>query len=196
MCSPIRRGSILPNSATTSFKSKNSGLEHLHSAEGQQLPGHGNGAVAGFLNLFEAAPLGGFHAGAIEKKVAVAANDGEQIVEVVRHSAGQPADSFHFVGLAKALFELFVLALRFLEAAAHAVEGRGYFGDFVTAGALESKTEIALFESANTANQICQRARESIGDKENQRAAREDADKPESKKNAVQAAQEGGGSVE
>ena len=114
MCSPIKRGSILPNVGDDFVQIQNSGLEHLHSAEGQQLSGHGNGAVAGFLNLFEAAPLRGFHAAAIEKQVAVAANDGEQIVEVVRHSAGQPADCFHFVGLAKTLLELLVLALGFL----------------------------------------------------------------------------------
>ena len=47
----------------------------------------------------------------------MAADDREQIIEVVRDAAGEPADGFHLVSLAQALLELLLFALRFLEVA-------------------------------------------------------------------------------
>src|SRR5206468_3997553 len=41
--------------------------------------------------------------------VAVAHDDGEQVVEVVRDAAGQTADHFHFLGLAQLFLEVLVL---------------------------------------------------------------------------------------
>ena len=42
---------------------------------------------------------------AVEQGLRVAADDHQQVVEVVGNPAGQPSDSVHFLGLAKLLFQ-------------------------------------------------------------------------------------------
>ena len=41
--------------------------------------------------------------GAIEQELAVAANHGEEVIEVVRDTSGEASDGFHFLRLAKLL---------------------------------------------------------------------------------------------
>jgi len=99
------------------------GLKDLHAAEGEHLAGEGSGTVGSFANLLGAAVEGIFWLQMVEKQVAVAADDGEEIVEVVGDAAGHAAEGFHFLGLAELAFELFALGLVALEGVAHAVEG-------------------------------------------------------------------------
>ena len=105
MCSPIRRGSILPIRRRP-IQVQHARLQHLHAAERQQLARQRHGAVGGFANLLGAALQGIVGFRAIQKQIAVAANDGQQIIEIVRDAAGQAADGFHLVRLAQAFLEL------------------------------------------------------------------------------------------
>ena len=50
-------------------------LKDLHTAKGQELPGHGHGFPGGFVNLLEAMALGISDAGTVIEQIAVAAND-------------------------------------------------------------------------------------------------------------------------
>jgi len=99
------------------------GLENLHAAEGEHLAGEGSGAVGSLANLLGTAIEGIFGLQAVEKQVAVAADDGEEIVKVVRDAASHAAESFHFLGLTKLAFELFALGFVALQGVAHGVEG-------------------------------------------------------------------------
>src|ERR1700746_2683062 len=47
--------------------------------------------------------------GASDDQIAVATNDGEQIIEVVGYATGQPANGFHALGLQQLCFEMFLL---------------------------------------------------------------------------------------
>ena len=113
-------------------------LQHLHAAEGQQLARHGNGAAGGFLNLLHAFLVESVRAFAVLEQIAIAADDGQQIIEVVRDAARQPAHGFHFVGLAQSFFELPLLLLRAFQAGAHADKRVGDFRDFVAAARFQA----------------------------------------------------------
>ena len=77
-------------------------LENLAPAEGQKLAGERSGAIGGVINAGETAAE--FMAGgAIQQEFAVAANYGEEVIEVVRDTSGEAADGFHFLRLAKLL---------------------------------------------------------------------------------------------
>src|SRR5207245_2121992 len=81
-------------------------LHHLAAAEGQKLAGQNSRAVGGVQYLLHArAQLMPFTQ-IVQHHAAVAADYGEQVVEVVRHAAGQPADGFHLLRLAELLFQL------------------------------------------------------------------------------------------
>ena len=84
---------------------EDSGRQHLLAAEGQQLAREAGGAVGGFLHFFHAGAqrIAGLHL--VEHQLAVAFDDGEQVVEVVGHAAGQPAHRFHLLRLAELLFQ-------------------------------------------------------------------------------------------
>jgi hypothetical protein len=62
---------------------------------------------------------------AVEKQIAVAADHGEQVVEVVSDAAGHAAEGFHLLGLAKLAFEHFSLGFIAFQGVAHTVKGAG-----------------------------------------------------------------------
>ena len=97
---------------------------------------------------------------AVLEQIAIAADDGQQIIEVVRDAARQPAHGFHLVGLPQPFLELLLLLLRVFQAGAHADESVGDFRDFVAAARFQRITEIALPQSANAGNQARQRLRD------------------------------------
>src|SRR2546430_9269762 len=81
-------------------------LENLAAAEGQKLASERSGAIGGVINAGETAAE--FMAGgAIQQELAVAANYGEEVIEVVRDTSGEAADGFHFLRLAKLLAGFF-----------------------------------------------------------------------------------------
>src|SRR5438876_10580026 len=80
-------------------------LQHLLAAEGEQLPGEPRRPVCGladFLGVVAARVTGGQ---VFEQQVDVARDRGEDVVEVVRDAAGQPAHRFHLLRLAQLLLE-------------------------------------------------------------------------------------------
>ena len=80
-------------------------LQDLLAAEGQQLLREQRGAFAGPPHLLDVATrrVGGLEI--VEHEVAVAEDGGQQVVEVVRHPAGQAAHRLHFARLLQLLFE-------------------------------------------------------------------------------------------
>ena len=81
------------------------GLDDLLAAEGEELACEGAGACGG------AEDFGGFGLGAgglfgevVVEDFAVAADGGEEVVEVVGDAAGEEADGLHFLGLEELLF--------------------------------------------------------------------------------------------
>ena len=79
--------------------------ERLLAGERQELPGQRRGPVARPVDLAD--ELDGRVVGRQTHldDFAIAVDDGEQVVEVVGHAAGQEADDFHFLGLPQPLFE-------------------------------------------------------------------------------------------
>jgi len=77
----------------------------LFTAEGQELAGECGGAIGGLLNGFD---LGMERVGRgelVEENLGVAADDHEQIVEVVSDASGQTANGFHFLRLTELIFK-------------------------------------------------------------------------------------------
>ena len=81
------------------------GCNHLLAAEGEELAGECGCTLGGASNLLNQAAKLGVMGGALGEKFAVAGDHHEQIVEVMRNAAGQPAHRFHFLRLAKLLFQ-------------------------------------------------------------------------------------------
>ncbi len=75
------------------------GLRDLLAAERQELTGQRTGALSGFLDLFEVGQDVGLVPRALGDERGVAEDGREQVVEVVRHAAGQLADCFHLLRL-------------------------------------------------------------------------------------------------
>ena len=75
------------------------GLQHGATAVGEELAGESSGACAGLQDGLDAGAqlVAGGQIG--ENHFAVTRNDGEQIVEIVRHPACQLADGFQLLGL-------------------------------------------------------------------------------------------------
>ena len=73
-------------------------LEKLAPTEGQQLAGQMGGPLAGVLDLLDIGPDRVRGPELLEDKVGVAQDSGQQIVEVVRDAAGQPANRLHLLG--------------------------------------------------------------------------------------------------
>src|ERR1700730_659808 len=67
-------------------------LKDLHAAECEHLAGEGSGTVGRFANLLATAVEGIFRLQAVEEQVAVAADYGKQVVEVVGYAAGHTAE--------------------------------------------------------------------------------------------------------
>ena len=84
---------------------ENLGSQHLLAAEGQELAGERGGAVGGIGNFLRGPAHRRIGADALQQKLAVAGDHHQQIVEVVGNAAGQAADGFHLLGLAKLLFQ-------------------------------------------------------------------------------------------
>src|SRR5208282_4809878 len=110
-------------------------------------------APRSFLNLLDAVAMKIVGALAINQEIAIAADDRQEIIEVVRDAAREPADGFHFVGLAQPLLEKFLIVVSFLETGAHAIECGRHFRDFVAAAKLEWIVEIPLFESTDASDE-------------------------------------------
>ena len=83
-------------------------LQHLASAEREQLPGEDGRALGGGRDLVELG-LGGAVA-AFEQRLGVAADHGQEVVEVVGDAAGEPPDRLEPLRLAQLLLELLALA--------------------------------------------------------------------------------------
>ena len=122
------------------------GLENLAPAEDEQLARESGSAVRSFVNLLAAFVGSIGDAQAIKEQFAVALDDGEEIVEVVSHASGKAAQCFHFLGLAKLLFELVALGLVALQSAAHAVKRASDFSHFPAAAQMQTKLVVAFLQ--------------------------------------------------
>src|SRR5439155_1318731 len=78
--------------------------ENLTPAEGEQLLRQRGRTLARAPNLVEIGVLRARRIQALGQQLAVAVDDRQQVVEVVRHSAGQLTDGLHFLGLTVLLF--------------------------------------------------------------------------------------------
>ena len=86
------------------------GCQHLAATEGQQLSRECRGAVRALLDLVNMLRRP-FRLGDISHQhLAVAMDDGQQIVEIVRYPAGQPPDSLHLLRLPQFIFQALALA--------------------------------------------------------------------------------------
>ena len=76
----------------------------------QQLPGELGGALAGPDHVLQHAPLRLRRRKHLQHQAGVAQNSGKQIIEVVRHAAGEQSQAFQLLRLPQLLFQ--ILALR------------------------------------------------------------------------------------
>jgi hypothetical protein len=86
-------------------------LDHFLPAEGQQLPSEAGAALAGFPDLFRIVPQRIFRTQFPGEQRAVAVNHRQQVIEIVRDSTGQAADTFQFLGLPELSLEFRALVL-------------------------------------------------------------------------------------
>ncbi|EKD40685.1 MAG: hypothetical protein ACD_74C00247G0002 [uncultured bacterium] len=89
-------------------------VNHLFAAEGQELPGQGGGPVSGLVDDLYFLPGRIIFRQLQLQQLAVAEDDGEDVVEVVGNPSGQDADGFHFLGLDKLAFQHFLFRCRLL----------------------------------------------------------------------------------
>jgi hypothetical protein len=75
-------------------------VEHLLAAEGEQLAREVGGSLPGVEDLSELGARGVVGARSAEQGVAVAVDDQQQVVEVVRDAAGQSPDRLHLLRVA------------------------------------------------------------------------------------------------
>ena len=88
----------------SALRSSTRGCEQLLAAEGEQLPREPGGLLAGLAN--QPRLLAGSHPAAPLEQFRVADDRGQQVVEIVRHAAGEPADRFQLLRMAKLLLGL------------------------------------------------------------------------------------------
>ena len=106
MFSPMSRRTSWSVSADDVVHADHRRLQHLPAAEREQLARERGGAVGGAADLLEvAAQQRVAVAGAGEREVGVAADRGEQVVEVVRDAAGELADGLHLLRLPELVLE-------------------------------------------------------------------------------------------
>src|SRR5690348_9236543 len=91
-------------------------LKNLLTAEGEQLASHRGGFFAGHFDFLDALGCGFVQRCGAQEQLAVAEDYAEKIVEIVRNTAGQAANGFHFLSLDELLLEgigtlLFFIAL-------------------------------------------------------------------------------------
>ncbi len=92
MSSPITRRSIRSMSRTSSIEVKDHRPHYLAAAESEQLARKIGGAFGGFHHLLQIGTEPGqrrLHR--VQQHLRVSGDNHQQIVEVVRHAAGQPA---------------------------------------------------------------------------------------------------------
>ena len=77
------------------------GLNHLLAAECQQLAGESDGMGSGLADLVRVRMQRVVGGQRFEDEVAIPVDDGEQVVEVVCHASGEPADAFEFLCLSE-----------------------------------------------------------------------------------------------
>ena len=92
--------------AISAFRSTDRRLDDLLAAERQQLARQRRGALAGALHVGQR-PVDRDRPGShvVQHRLGVAEDDRQQVVEVVRHAAGQPADRLHLLRLPQLLLE-------------------------------------------------------------------------------------------
>ena len=79
---------------------EHTGLQHLAAAEREQLARERRRAGSGLLDLLGMTAQARV-ALAVDQELAVAGDRGEEVVEVVRDAAGEPADRLHLLRLPK-----------------------------------------------------------------------------------------------
>ena len=141
MSSPSTRGSIRVNSTTSAFRSSTLGASTCLRLKASSWRVSTAARVAGLLDLLHLAARRRRQVLA-EEQLAVAEDDGEQVVEVVGHAAGQPSDRLHLLGLAELLLGVVPLlhlraelGVAALDLGQHLVEGGGEDAELVAAGA-------------------------------------------------------------
>ena len=80
-------------------------LHHLLAAEREELPSERRGALSGLRNLLHAIAPRIVWTERVQDNFVVAGDDGEQVVEIVRHAARKFSERIHFLGLEKLHFD-------------------------------------------------------------------------------------------
>jgi len=91
--------------ATSEFDVDERGLQHLVPAERKQLPGQGGRALRRLDDLPDIPPLVIGTAGVGRETFRVPEDDGQQVVEIVGHAAGELPDGVHLLRLTQFPFE-------------------------------------------------------------------------------------------
>ncbi len=81
-------------------------FQELLAAERQQLPGQGRGAVGGLLDRLHLVVHVAAFFQLLQQHLGVSGDHHQQVVEVVRDAAGQPAHRIHLLRLPQLLFQL------------------------------------------------------------------------------------------
>jgi hypothetical protein len=81
------------------------GLDDLPPGKGEELPGQGGAAICGREDLLHVADGGIAFPHALAQVVSVAEHHRQQVVEVVRHAAGEPRDGLHLLHLDELRFD-------------------------------------------------------------------------------------------
>ena len=85
---------------------QNSGVQRLLAAEREQLPNQRRGPFAGLQCFFDLSAKGVLSAEFRQENLAVAHDDSQEIIEVMRDPSSQPANRFHLLGLPKLFLAL------------------------------------------------------------------------------------------
>ena len=86
-------------SETTRVQVERPRADRLAAGEAEQLRRQARAAIGGLADLVELGAQRVLLADAVQKNVAVAGDQGQQIGEIVGHTADQPADRLHLFGL-------------------------------------------------------------------------------------------------
>ena len=102
-----------PHLAPPPVEIEHARLQHLLAAESQQLLGQPRGALSGLVDLFEMSRSGS-PALSCQRQLAVAVDDGQQVIEIVRHASRQAAHRLHLLGLGETELQLGLFLVRTL----------------------------------------------------------------------------------
>ena len=81
--------------------------EGMLATEGEELRGERGCATRGIPNFADVICHCALHAHFVQEQVAIAEDGGEEIIEVVRHAAGELAEGFHFLRARKLVMQVF-----------------------------------------------------------------------------------------